>query len=133
MFLLLEALLGAAAFAGLFLSNFGIAEQFFFAGGLLLLACMHDFRTLQDDVHFEMLYRSLTAAATALERSGGNPESYRVADAIRSAEMKVSKHGNEWHVNGATLVLLKYAFWVLGGWGAAAYLLPHLLASLGGR
>jgi hypothetical protein len=130
MFLLFEALLGASAFAGLYLSNFDYAAKWFLGGGLLLLACLHDLRALQDDVHFEMLYRSLTAATTALERSGGDPESYRVADAIRNAEMKVSKHGSEWHINGATLVTLKYAFWVLGGWGVAAYVLPHLLPLL---
>ncbi|MDB5897553.1 MAG: hypothetical protein JWP22_41 [Ramlibacter sp.] len=126
MFLLIEALIGAAAFAGLFVSGFGLAERLFFGAALLLLAAMRDFRALQDDLHFEMLYRSLTAAAHALERSGGDPESYRVAEAIRAAEAKASKHGNALHLDGATLLFVKYAFWLLGGWAAAAYVVPHL-------
>jgi hypothetical protein len=126
MLLLLEALIGAAAFAGFFMSNFGWAERWFFAGGLLLLAAMRDFRSLQEDLHFEMLYRSLTAATQALERSGGDPDSHRVADAIRTVEAKVTRHRGDLHLTGASLMFIKYAFWVAGGWGAAAYLSPYL-------
>jgi hypothetical protein len=123
---LLEALIGAAAFAGLFVSNFGVGERFFLAGGLLLVASMRDFRSLQDDIHFEMLYRSLTAASQALERSGGDPDSHRVVDAIRSAEARVLQHTGELRFNGASFLLVKYALWVAAGWGAASVVAPYL-------
>ena len=130
MLLFLESLFAIAAYAGLCLSAFPLPEKIFFGTGLLLLAALVDFRNLQADTHFEMVYRSVTNGLQALERSGGNPESYRVMDAIRAEENKVAAHTSAHQFNGAVFALLKYALWVAAGWALGSYVLPHYLTRL---
>jgi hypothetical protein len=126
MFLAFESLFAMVAFGGLFLSGLTLGQQLFFGGGLLLLAAMRDFRSLQAETQFELLYRSVASGLQALERSGGNPDSHRVTEAVRSVEAKITRHTSSMHLHGGAFHLLKYALWVAGGWFAVDLLLPHL-------
>jgi hypothetical protein len=127
MFLLFESVLAIAAFAGLFLSGFPLAQQVFFGCGLLLLVAVRDFGNVREETQFELLYRSLASGMQALERSGGNPDSYRVTDAVRNEQAKVTQHSGDMHFHGGTFHVLKYAFWVVGGYMAAYRFVPFLL------
>lgn len=115
--LILEALFGIGAFAGLFASQMGAAEKLYFGGGLILLAFLIETSlsrlmfTLGDlNEVLNGLFRFIAA-----QNSGSLITPVKALEEIkRAVDFKWRAIGEgEWH---ALTPLAIYTVWVLGGW-----------------